>query len=584
MATRTHTKTAHHRTVKPAPHGLRLPVYLTWQWAAVRVAYVVLFMTGFVLIAQILYPRSMALPNTTIGGKRYGYQNRSRIVGSIGELNNQKVRLQVGDKTLEHAPKEFGMTIDGTQDVDATLHYSLADRLIPFSLFFVQRVDKYITYQVDDGAAQAFAIQLAGHNKAPKNAIVKLKRGDVVVHQAQTGYAYDAPTVLDDIRTIKLTHGMTASLSPSVTEPEITDAMAAEAAAMLKQRLSTPLTLEVASKSIVFDRKVLASWTAMRLDRRTRSLRIVYDGKRVKRALAGLAKQVYIPAVSGVTTIRDGRPAGTSSAKPGRALDVEATAKAVIAAAEGNKPRADGRAVTVSPGSYMARTYTRSNRGMQALLDYWSQSHGGQYGIVMRQLSGGNISASVNANKQFRSASVYKIYIAYVVYTKVNAGQLSMKADVGNGKNVASCLELMIVRSDNGCGIALGNKIGWGANNGMLHAKGFGSTTLVHGGHLTTAQDTATFLAQLQAGALTHSAYDGSLLSMFGRQIWRYGIPAGSPGMHVANKLGTVAGFNNDVAIVYHPRGTYILTVMTYGSSFGSIRELATQVAALMSQ
>ncbi|HTE22421.1 MAG TPA: serine hydrolase [Candidatus Limnocylindria bacterium] len=563
---------------------MRLPAYLTWQWVAVRVAYVVLFITGFMIIVQIVYPSSMALPGTMIGGKKYGYQNRLRITQSINGLNDQKLHFQAGDQTLEHSPKELGMTIDGAPDADAVLHYSLSERLIPFSLFFEQRVDEHISYRVDEGQARAFAVRLSAYNKAPKNAVVKLKRGEVVVRPGQRGYVYDAAAVVEVIHNAQLTHVLNISLNPTVADPEISDSMAAEAAALLNQRLSVPLKVEVAGKSITFDKKALASWTILKFDKRSRVFRIDYDSKKVKRALAGLAQQVHIPAIPGATTVRDGRTVGSSSSKPGRSLDVEASAKVVIAAARDNKPQAEARVVTTTSYSRVIRTYSRSSRGMQALLDYWSQSHGGQWGIVMQQLNGGSISASVNPNRQFRSASVYKIFVAYVVYTKINAGQLSMSAGTDTGKSVGTCLELMIVRSDNACGTALGNKIGWSANHGMLRAKGFGSTQLVYGGHLTTARDTATFLTYLQSRSLTGSGYDGSLLSMFGRQIWRYGIPAGSPGMHVANKLGTAGGFNNDIAIVYHPRGTYILTVLTYGSNFGSIRELAGQVAALMSQ
>jgi len=237
----------------------------------------------------------------------------------------------------------------------------------------------------------------------------------------------------------------------------------------------------------------------------------------------------------------------------------------------------------VIAASRVVRNYTRSSNGLQALINYWAQSDGGQWGITMRDFSG-TIAASYNGNRQFTSASVYKIYVAYVVYTKVDNGEFGMETPTSNGNSVSGCLELMIVRSDNSCGAALGNKIGWGASNSIVHAKGFGSTSINQGNQLTTANDAANYLTALQNGGLVSVDNRQALLSKLGRQIWRYGIPAGSPGMHVANKLGTVGNYNHDIAIVYHPKGAYVLSVFTYGSSHARIRELARQVAAVMAQ
>lgn len=91
-------------------------------------------------------------------------------------------------------------------------------------------------------------------------------------------------------------------------------------------------------------------------------------------------------------------------------------------------------------------------------------------------------------------------------------------------------------------------------------------------------------MIMLQNGGLLSAGNRQALLSKLGRQVWRYGIPAGSPGMHVANKLGTVGSYNHDVGIVYHPKGAYVLSVFTSGSNHARIRELARQVAVIMSQ
>jgi hypothetical protein len=67
------------------------------------------------------------------------------------------------------------------------------------------------------------------------------------------------------------------------------------------------------------------------------------------------------------------------------------------------------------------------------------------------------------------------------------------------------------------------------------------------------------------------------------RNIYRQGIPAGAS-VQVADKVGFLNGLFHDAAIVYSPSGTYVLTIMTDGSSWANIAELTKQIEALRSQ
>jgi beta-lactamase class A len=264
-------------------------------------------------------------------------------------------------------------------------------------------------------------------------------------------------------------------------------------------------------------------------------------------------------------------------------LNVDATAENIIKAATDKQTQAVGITSPVTVAAQTKRNYTRSSKGLQALLNYWDSSNAGTWGIVLKTTSG-DVSASLNPDRQFTSASVYKLYIAYATYTKTDNGELSMNALTANGNTVSDCLNLMIVRSDNACAGELGDMVGWGNSNGMLHDKGFTSTSVAYGGQLTTARDTAEYLTQLQNGSLLSDFNRADLLNKMTHNIYRYAIPAGSVGMPSANKLGALGAYNHDVAIVYHPKGTYILAVFSYGSDHSRIRELARQIAAVMSQ
>lgn len=535
-----------------------------------------------VVLAQLAYPQTRALPQTRIGGKSYGYQSEQQIVADIIALHQQKMRITSGSQVLMYTPKDLGIKLSATKDAEQAVKYDWRERLIPFSFLFERREIPQYSFSVDEAKAKQFANSLKRYDKAPVDAAVRLEGDKVTVIQQQDGYSYNADQLVKDMKDLQLTRTMNVVLEPAVVQPAITNQIALETSATLQQRLQKPLTVQAAGKSITADAPLLASWVVMTADAQNKKLQVNYDKEKIKQWLAGFAQQVYIPGSPRTVTMVDGEVVSEVNAADGRALDIVATADAMVAAAVANQPTAEGKVQPVVRIAQTNRSYTRSSKGLQALITYWDQSNAGTWGVVVQDFSG-NISASLNPNRQFTSASVYKIYIAYVVYTKVDNGEFGMGSPTNNGNTVSGCLDIMIVRSDNACARALGDMVGWNANNGMLHARGFTSTSIAQGAQLTTPQDAANYLVQLENGSLLSAANRNALLYKLGHNIYRYAIPAGSAG-HSANKLGAAGVFNHDVAIVYHPKGKYVLAVFSQGSNHYRIRDLARQISNVMSQ
>lgn len=538
---------------------------------------------GASLTLQVLYPRSWTLPQTTIGGRKFGLTSQKSIEHEIGQLNDRMLAIRSGEALMNYKAHELGITFNGGQDAKTATQYSWAERLVPFSFFTEHRSVPSFSYNLDEKKAEEFAAGLAKYNKAPANAVVKLEGTNVSMERAQTGYSYEPHKVKEEMRQLKLSHSLATQIDPEVAEPDITDAVAEQAAAILKERLSKPLTISVAGKSVKFDEPTIATWTQLVPDATNKKLTITYDRAKVKAVLAPFEKQVYVPAVPKGVSMVDGVTVASTAGADGRALALEPTVDSVLGALNGNSATAEAKTQAILAPARVNRGYTRSSKGIQALLEYWSQSSGGQWGVVVRDFNG-TIGASVNPNRQFTSASIYKIYVAYVVYAKADAGQISLNSPTSNGNTVNGCLEVAIVRSDNPCAEVLGDMIGWHANDGFLRSHGFGSTTLNSGGLKTTAQDSATFMLSLQNGTLLSAGSQGALLDKLRHNVYRSGIPAGSSGIPVADKIGSLDTYQHDVGIVYHPKGAYVLSVMSFGSSMSKIRELAAQVRAVMDQ
>ena len=212
-----------------------------------------------------------------------------------------------------------------------------------------------------------------------------------------------------------------------------------------------------------------------------------------------------------------------------------------------------------------------------ALLENYARDHSGTFGISLAELSGKKRRASYNGDKQFITASTYKLFVAYSVLKRVESG----KMDWGTNE---TCFNKMISLSDNPCSEKFLHGIGLGEVTKDMQNLGLGNSTFMKsGGPFTTANDLALFLGFLESGTSLSGQSRDRLLSAIRGNVFRQGIPAGTSGA-VADKVGFLNGLLHDAAIVYSPSGTYVLAIMTDGSSWGAIADITRQIETLRVQ
>ena len=186
-------------------------------------------------------------------------------------------------------------------------------------------------------------------------------------------------------------------------------------------------------------------------------------------------------------------------------------------------------------------------------------------------------------NKVFRTASTYKLFVAYSTLKRVEAGQWHWSDQVQGGRDLAKCFDDMIVESDNPCAETLLGKIGFRTITNEIKSAGLQNSSFLNDFIETTASDQTTFVGALQSGQLLNPDSTNRLISAMKRNIYRSGIPSGANGT-VADKVGFLNGLLHDTAIVYTSSGTYVLSIMSDGSSWGTIAELTSEIEKLRSQ
>lgn len=229
---------------------------------------------------------------------------------------------------------------------------------------------------------------------------------------------------------------------------------------------------------------------------------------------------------------------------------------------------------TPSVSEVQKQLIAKESAELQAVLDAFSAQYPGQFGIVVTDLKNG-ATASINAGEQMVAASLYKLYVAYGIFKKIDAGQLTLNSPTkGSSLTVGKCLEIMIVVSDNDCGYALGVMVGWAALDTDLARLGLTKTKVnnyinaasgeVNGDKLTSAADTALFTEALYKGKLLSADSTKKLTDIMKATQLNTWLPSGLPkGAVIGHKTGALYNLVHDAGIVYAPNGDYLIVVMS---------------------
>ncbi len=272
----------------------------------------------------------------------------------------------------------------------------------------------------------------------------------------------------------------------------------------------------------------------------------------------------------------------TAAGKDGTGLDIghaKRVLPAVLSSLESNSIRLKKRPIkapVITDG-----VYPKTNEGLSALLRDFDASKTGDYRFIVSELKPGGLFGSTNAVQEIIPASTYKAFVAMAALKAIDRGEMTMGTMTGHG-TIHDCMHEMIHVSTDHCAISIQDHMGWQTVDDIIRDAGMVNTRINNKGWAsekwTTALDEYRLVRGLYDGSLIGEASTMHLINEMKSQMWRSGIPAGSAPATVADKVGFYAGRENDVGIVYAPKGDYAIVAMSHGGSFGEISQLARQV------
>ena len=212
------------------------------------------------------------------------------------------------------------------------------------------------------------------------------------------------------------------------------------------------------------------------------------------------------------------------------------------------------------------------------------------YSVVIRDLTTDE-TYSLNADREYTTASLYKLWTMAVVYERIENGRSDKDQilsatipELNEAFNIASdsaekvegeislsvedALERMITVSENYPAMLLTRHVGVSNVASFLKKEGFTQSTVGRDLPKSTASDIAAFYTKLYRSDFVSNEYTQEMLELLKRQRINDRIPKYLPeSIEVAHKTGELGSSKHDAGIVFTPEGDYVIVMMSESST-----------------
>jgi beta-lactamase class A len=195
-----------------------------------------------------------------------------------------------------------------------------------------------------------------------------------------------------------------------------------------------------------------------------------------------------------------------------------------------------------------------------------------KWSVFIRDLNSERM-VSINADDRMQSASLYKLFLLPPLENKLPAKNWNSRL---GAHTINDCVTAMIRVSDNLCGEAVGNYVGWQYIDKYNQNVGFTKTKIGSSAQQTTAREVGDLIYRLQnAQILSDKARRLIFDGLYGQKL-RMGIPTGcGEECLVGNKTGEDGPVKHDVAVVTHNSAKYVVVIMSENASWSDVASVA---------
>lgn len=230
---------------------------------------------------------------------------------------------------------------------------------------------------------------------------------------------------------------------------------------------------------------------------------------------------------------------------------------------------------------------------LQPVVDAWTASVGGNRSVLIYDVERDEMIGTYNANESYNTASLYKLFVVYEGYRRLQSGEWQADAAAGaTGRTILECLDLAIRESYSPCAETLWGLIGHDALDEII-VRDFGIVNSDISRLISNPQDIMKIMQifyehkDVTREDLVARMKDSFLNQPTTTYNWRQGLPSGFTRANVYNKVGwdynpsgQYWNIYHDAAIVEFPEldRHLIVVVMTNRVPFERIKELGSKI------
>ena len=227
----------------------------------------------------------------------------------------------------------------------------------------------------------------------------------------------------------------------------------------------------------------------------------------------------------------------------------------------------------------MAAPTPRTAASLQDAVQAAIGRHQGTIGVVVTSLSSPQ-SFAVNADRRFRAASLYKLFVLYTAEAALEDGGLNPSdtltvtravaasdpytdLQVGTRIDVGCALRTMVEMSGNTAADLLVDRLGLSRVTAQMESLGLDHSALSDEAAFTSPGDVAHVLEAIARREAINAAASERMLDLLSRQQHNDRLPVPLPlNIRLAHKTGELPKLRHDAGIVQAPGGAYVVVAM----------------------
>jgi hypothetical protein len=348
-----------------------------------------LLVTNYTLLS--LWPNDRFLPLSWIGSNYVGFTDYQDVLTDLDKQLQQPIKLHGPKTSLQTSYKQLGVSVDNDKSLfhfASLQHESKSDF---FGLLKKQHIDQQIslTYKQQKTIEIVDKIEKVDSYTA-KNAELTIGQNGVILKESSTGRGIDQGKLIDSLNKLDMS-GLASQITVQATilEPMITTEKAQSAKTKAEQVTGGSIILKTSAGVVEVPGAEIA--TSLSTEFIADKLQLKVNRDRLSELLSAKTIQLNTTSKNQLIQFLDGAQVLLEPGRSATRVDVVALTNKITASIESDAQQSatfDVPVSVIAPKVVIDRSYTPTQKGLDALLSDLTKNTGAEVSISIIEVGG----------------------------------------------------------------------------------------------------------------------------------------------------------------------------------------------------